>query len=118
MGQDYVTLECARLLQKKGFPLQKVYKDKGDRPLFYSLPKEHSDWSRCDAWYYPTLWEVQRWFREEKGIHIVVQTIFDNSKAVYMGSIVSIAGNCLLTYSYGYEEALQDGIMGALNLLN
>lgn len=115
MAQDYVTTECARLLQQKGFPLRKVYKDNGDRPLFYDLPKEHPDWSRCNAWYIPTLWEVQQWFRNECGIKILPRT--EMRKEEYR---VDIYDECRCFSPIGwyssYEEALHEGIMEALKL--
>lgn len=115
MSKDYVTLECARLLQQKGFPLEKVYKDNGDRPLFYGLPKEHPDWSQCDAWYYPTLWEAQKWLRNECGIKILPRT--ERCKEDYR---VDIYDECRcfspICWFSSYEEALQGGIMETLKL--
>lgn len=119
MEQDYVTSECARLLQKKGFPLKKVYKNNGDRPLFYDLPKEHSDWSQCDAWYIPTLWEVHQWLMTKQGIFVHV---WPNAR---LTSVFNFAVEDMLiergrhTNLKDYSEypiALQDGIVDALNL--
>lgn len=70
MSKDYVSKELARKLQEKGYPLKKVYRQ-DEAPLFYDLPQDHPDWSQCDAWYIPTIWEVLKWLRK-KNIHIVI----------------------------------------------
>ena len=70
MNEDYVSTKLARKLQQKGYPLKKVYRQDG-APLFYDLPQDHPDWSQCDAWYLPTIWEVLKWLRKEKKIYVV-----------------------------------------------
>lgn len=125
MLEDYVTIECARLLQQKGFPLEKVYKDNGERPLFYSLLKEHSDWSRCDAWYYPTLWTVRRWLREEMKLYVLA-TIYcfiqgEKETHAWGYEIINLESYESKAWNYDkfnhYETALQAGIMKALELI-
>lgn len=112
--EDYITKECARLAQQKGFPLRKVYKDNGDRPLFYDLPKEHPDWSQCDAWYYPTLWELQRWLRETHSVNISILLSHTGwrlqTQEVICGELFERKRGEYPTY----EAALQAGIMKAL----
>lgn len=71
MNEDYVSKELSRKLQEKGYPLKKVYRQDG-RPIFYDLPQDHPDWSQCDAWYLPSIWEVLKWLREEKNLHIEI----------------------------------------------
>ena len=71
MSKDYVSKELAKKLQEKGYPLKKVYRQDG-APLFYDLPQEHPDWSQCDAWYLPSIWEVLKWLREEKKLYIEI----------------------------------------------
>lgn len=90
MNEDYVSKELARKLQQKGYPLKKVYRQDG-APLFYDLPQEHPDWSQCDAWYLPSIWEVLKWLRErETRIDIVVYPI-DRSTAFIGGEIYTIS---------------------------
>lgn len=72
MHDEICTYEVAKLAQEMGFPLQKVIKQNG-RAFFYELPQSHPDWANCDAWYLPTQSLLQRWLREEKGIHISVE---------------------------------------------
>lgn len=122
MVQDYVTVECARLLQKKGYPLRKVYKNNGDRPLFYDLPKEHPNWSQCDAWYIPTLWEVHQWLMTKQGIfvHVWMYGRMPDCTSVFNFAVEDMLlergrHTNLKDYSE-YPIALQDGIVDALNL--
>lgn len=71
MSKDYVSKELARKLQEKGYPLKKVYRQ-DEAPLFYDLPQGHPDWSQCDAWYLPSIWEVLQWLRKKHAIHIEI----------------------------------------------
>lgn len=119
MEQDYVTIECARLLQKKGYPLKEVYKNNGDRPLFYDLPKKHPDWSQCDAWYIPTLWDAKLWLIE-KGLEVVAYYSNWNQSWRYDVNDVSKSTDSILEFGNDYRkftEALQAGIMKSLEFL-
>lgn len=69
--EDYVSSRIARKLKEKGFPLRKVYRD-DYTPLFYDLPRDHPDWSYCDAWYIPRITQVLKWLRKEKKIHVEI----------------------------------------------
>lgn len=119
MAQDYVTVECAKLLQKKGFPLQKVSKNNGDRPLFYDWQIEHLDWSQCDAWYIPTLWDAKLWLIE-KGLEVVAYYSNWNQSWRYDVNDVSKSTDSILEFGNDYRkftEALQAGIMKSLEFL-
>lgn len=122
MAQYYVTSECARLLQKKGYPLQKVYKNNGDRPLFYDLPKEHPDWNKCDAWYIPTLLEVHQWLMTKQGIfvHVWWYVRMPDCNSFFKYAVEDMLQEKeKYTNMKDYTEyafALQAGIMKALNL--
>ena len=70
--EDYASFELTRVLKQKGYPLVKVVKDNGDKPLFYDLPKDHPNWNDCDAWYKPTLYQVQKWLDTQHGILVSV----------------------------------------------
>lgn len=70
--EDYASFELTRVLKQKGYPLVKVVKDNGDKPLFYELPKDHPNWNNCDAWYKPTLYQVQKWLDTQHGILVSV----------------------------------------------
>ena len=70
--EEYASFELTRVLKQKGYPLVKVVKGNGDKPLFYDLPKDHPNWSNCDAWYTPTLYQVQKWMDTQRGILVSV----------------------------------------------
>ena len=86
MSKDYVSKELARKLQEKGYPLKKVYRQ-DEAPLFYELPQEHPDWSQCDAWYLPSIWEVLKWLRKENKIHVKTDILkaYPEAKLTYWG---------------------------------
>ena len=86
MSKDYVNKKLARRLQEKGYPLKKVYRQDG-APFFYDLPQDHPDWSQCDAWYLPSIWEVLQWLRKEKKIHVKTDILkaYPEVKLTYWG---------------------------------
>lgn len=88
MNEDYVSTKLARKLQQKRYPLKKVYRQDG-APFFYDLPQDHPDWSQCDAWYLPTIWEVLKWLREEKKMHIEI-FLYNGSYSYFIKSITQI----------------------------
>lgn len=69
---EYVTIELAKKLKEKGFPLLRVIKQRGE-PIIYDLPKNHPNWQNCNAYYIPTISQVLKWLREEKKIHLIVE---------------------------------------------
>ena len=86
MSKDYVSKELARKLQEKGYPLKKVYRQ-DEAPLFYDLPQDHPDWSQCDAWYLPSIWDALKWLRKEKKIHVEIDIMkaYPEAKLTYWG---------------------------------
>lgn len=118
MSKDYVSKELARKLQEKGYPLKKVYRQDG-APFFYDLPQDHPDWSQCDAWYLPSIWEVLKWLREEKKMHIEI-FLYNGSYSYFIKSITQICKDdlfhkCLnedtVDEEYAtYEQAVLAGI--------
>ena len=123
MSKDYVSKELSRKLQEKGYPLKKVYRQDG-APLFYDLPQDHPDWSQCDAWYLPTIWEVLKWLREKHAIHIeislgrngwyyeIIQYDYYEEEKEYDCNLKAISFIC-----DSYEETAIDGIEDVLDNL-
>lgn len=72
MKEEFVSNELARKLLAKGYPIDKVCRGDGIRPMFYELPFGHPEWHDCDAWYNPTISQVLKWLRKEYGIHIEI----------------------------------------------
>ena len=72
----------------------------------------------------PTMWEAQKWLREEKGIHITINYIRLEEEDIFMYTLRYIGqtlreGSALYKneqYS-SYEEALSEGIKEAVEVL-
>lgn len=121
--EEICTYEVAKLAKEKGFPLQKVIKQDG-HAFFYELPQSHPDWANCDAWYLPTQSLLQRWLREEKGIHISVEyewvegiddwTFWSYIKKINNAKVVDDA---IKSGFNTYELALEDALKYALENL-
>ena len=71
MNEEYVNKEITRKLIDKGCPVTEVFIS-DDRPILYELPKSDPNWFKCKAWYIPTIFQVLKWLREEKKIHISI----------------------------------------------
>ena len=116
--EDYASFELKRVLKQKGYPLVKVVKDNGEKPLFFDLPKDHPDWSNCDAWYKPTLYQVQKWLRKEHKVYIMIDRSWSMMDSWnYYIVINNDFDNPVQQTSVPnrpYDQALQDGIMEAL----
>ena len=115
MSKDYVSKELARKLQEKGYPLKKVYRQ-DEAPLFYDLLQDHPDWSQCDAWYLPSIWEVLKWLREEKKIHVEIDIMkaYPEAKLTYWGYNIVLIDKYEVYHfewnSNSYEQAALAGI--------
>lgn len=116
--EDYASFELTRVLKQKGYPLVKVVKDNGDKPLFYDLPKDHPNWNDCDAWYKPTLYQVQKWLRDEHKIYIMVDRSWAMTNSWNYHIVINDDFDCPIQQTSKpnrpYEQALQDGIMESL----
>lgn len=119
--EDYASFELTRVLKQKGYPLVKVVNDNGDKPLFYDLPKDHPNWNDCDAWYKPTLYQVQKWLDTQHGILVSVGYA-PQSKYRYVIMYTDERCTTELTesrrnFEFGYK-ALRTGLMEALKRIN
>lgn len=120
--KDFVTSQITKKLKEKGYPLLKVIKQNGN-PFVYDLPKEHPDWQNCDAWYIPTIWQVLKWLREEKKIHVNVDIMrpYPESQITNWGyNIVLIDKYEVYHFNWNldsYDESVLDGIEYVLDNL-
>lgn len=111
MNEDYVSVELAKKLQKKGFPLREVTVQDGS-PIFFDLPMDHPEWHQCDAWYIPTIAQVLKWLRKEKNLFVEVNI----SVTGWYYIIYEIAPRrafdlkYMLTHKESYEAAAIAGI--------
>lgn len=112
MAKDLVTYQICKKLKEKGYPLLKVIVQDSN-PFIYDLPPEHPDWQNCDAYYIPTIYQVLKWLREKKNLHIQIEPAYFSKIKLWKIYIVDI--NDYEKYSIGkeyisYEEAVLSGI--------
>ena len=118
MNEDYVSLEVAKLLKENGFdcPCQAFYNTNGILAVspVHTVNDELEDSDiAC-----PTLYMTQKWLREERGIHIVIDF---KSKNSWYYRTYDLHENELNEqseeYFNTYECALQAGILEALKII-
>lgn len=98
--KDYCDYDTCVALRKLGFPRWELPYD--------ILSKK----------YYLRLYEVQKWLREEKGIHIEIDRIGYPTGYGWQVSIVEMEYNLcksVINNNNSYEEALLEGIKEAIN---
>jgi hypothetical protein len=121
--EDYVNLEVAKLLKRKGFNELCLY--------FYTDDEDDTLWDAIDEmeninlggneFSAPTLYEAQKWLRSAKGLHVEVSYM---SGDYWLYEILTIPNHDLIGLSdreniryMSYEYALQEGILEALKLI-
>lgn len=125
--KDYVSFEVAKLLKEKGYDEpSKYYYRKGDNKFTYTALALRNSIealyiSECTT--HP-LAEVAKWLREVHNIHI---TIGNSASGYYWELSKADNGTFICDYNYKgsndggkyntYEQALNEGIKEALNLL-
>ena len=77
MASEYCDIEITEMLLETDFPLFKIKFQNQCRPIYYTLPREHPDWSNCDAYYVPSIHEVHTWLRRFKKLYIEVDYLGD-----------------------------------------
>ena len=95
--------------------------ERGSCYLCFGIPRETSVLDECD--YIPrlSLYETQKWLREERRIE--ANAFYDNMDAVWRFYILEIdspdlSGTYAYNYAYmSYEEALLEGIKEAVKIL-
>ena len=123
--KDFVTYEQAFALAKLGFNEETfTYYDKDDTklqglddPYEYHLLDYNNRYSTSFS--APTLAQVQKWLRKEKGYSIEPISIFDEDNYIWSGYIVFFKEQKLINMDEykSYEEALSDIINKCIKLL-
>lgn len=130
MSEDLITFETAKLAKEKGFDNQvqnyynefkvlnndKLGKQRFNTPLDWNDLKMSTDFSA------PTQSLLQKWLRETKGIHVVVNVGLPHKANIAFYSNVVKFGkhhkNKFKSEFYrDYEEALEKGLTEALKLI-
>jgi hypothetical protein len=121
---DYCSYELSKALKACGFdePCDRYYARKsiiGDKfkltDVYSCIRHQNSKYSTASA---PTLWQAQKWLREKKKLHILVDFDLDGD---WYYKVLPIVGCCIAEGYRGYliyEQALSDGISDALQLLD
>lgn len=122
--EDYVSLECAKLLKEKGFDYATLYYYEKNGKLgmmnldAQSQMRKHGYMN--DIYPRPTLYEVQKWLREKQNLFIEITYMHGN---YYIYSILTIPTHdyigldCVRINSDNYEQCLNAGIIEALKLI-
>ena len=91
---------------------------------FYSHNSLRKDVITHDYIDAPTMWEAQKWLREEWGVHITVHYVYHLNEHIFgmtlrfMGKTLRDRGALYNTTKYSsYEEALLEGIKEAVKIL-
>lgn len=117
--EDYVSLECAKLLKEKGYnePVFSQYTKRGSVWICQE-PENFNESTGCFS--RPTLYEAQKWLREKHNLFIEITYMHGN---YYIYSILTIPTHdyigldCVRINSDNYEQCLNAGILEALKLI-
>lgn len=127
--EDYVSLEVAKKLMNKGFdePCDKMLNEHEECYEYSCYTTSKKGFRNSDLCAYevaiPTLYETQKWLREKHNIHLVTKCICFHKPTQhhdYKCEIYSLENNRGYNESdiYNtYEEALNAGILEALNYI-
>lgn len=115
--EDYVSLEVAKLLKEKGF-------DENCMAFYtrYGLFECNSYINTNELKHpTPTLYEAQKWLREEKCLHVEISYYCNNCYGydiltIPRHDLIGLADRRSTMYKI-YEEALNAGILEALKLI-
>jgi hypothetical protein len=131
--EDFVTFELAKKLKEKGFTCELPFAMYNELGKFYLLTTSapyyvnssgskyreyygYDDFDECD-FIAPTIYQVLKWLREEKKLHIIIPASFDRD---YWWEVRDF-NRKLSEYSISelgtYEEAAIDGIKYLLDNL-
>lgn len=119
--EDYVSLDVAKLLKEKGFDEQCRYTYCGESEEDIGVSNNKNSSFPQDIYSMPTLYEAQKWLRNEKGLYVEVS--YMNSD-YYIYEILTIPKHDLIGlsnrepfYYKSYEQALNNGIKEGLKLI-
>ena len=123
MNEDYVSFEVAKLLKEKGFDSHySTLFYKNDKLEFYKEERKKY-WLKVDEYAAPTLCMAQKWLRETKDIHIMIDIYASGYYAVlwktngtFIKTLVDKGPNDGGVWNT-YEDALNAGILETLKLI-
>lgn len=110
--EDFVTFELAQRLKEKGFSLEKseIYGKFDSDGLFHSqLYFNYIETMDCDEIVAPTISQVLKWLRDERGTHVCI-TLGEFSDWVY--DVSRIDGNMFCKAEDGFKSYEQAALAG------
>ena len=135
-AEDYVSYEVAKLLKEKGYNhyekqhyfTEDIHVGDGTTIKGKSLTEMFHLWDDFNDFkiYAPSLWDAAKWLREEHQVDVISRLEFDDEDYGYGKDICIGYGfdiykdKELVDFSIGfdtYEQALNEGISRALNLI-
>lgn len=115
--EDYVSLECAKLLKEKGYcwPCGTFYTLEG----FIKFRSIADNFNRLTAYSRPTLYEVQKWLREIHNIDVLPVIKEESPKKDYCCYVYKNAKvvRCKVAYGEDFYECMNEGLFEALKLI-
>lgn len=126
MQEQLVSFKTAKLAKEKGLnqPLISTvsfFNKEGEKRFLPHSIDDAQDVLRDGNIYAPTQSLLQRWLREEKGLHIEI-LLSDNSpwkqfyyRTMKVGQYFTLSHNGF--YANTYEEVLEEGLLDALSLI-
>ena len=116
--EDFVSFEIAKKLKEKGFSLEKteIYGKFDSDGLFHSqLYFNYIETMDCDEIIAPTISQVLKWLREEKGIHVGIM-LGEFSDWVY--EVSRIYGNVFCEAEDDFKSYEQTALAGVEYVLD
>lgn len=109
MKEELISLETAKLAKEKGFNENNLH------PLSHRI----FQWSDEDQkeFMFVTQSLLQKWLRDEKGYYITISTVDGNNWMAAYNSKLNTSYTLLLGQWSAYEEALEQGLIKALELI-
>jgi hypothetical protein len=130
MKDKIVSFKVAKLAKEKGFDWKTLYRYQGNKDcivggsLYNHNSKEEQDLWSIILLSAPTQFLLQKWLREEKKLHISIDSLCDNDKDLsnfyWMYDIKNNSTFFLEKSGINfktYEEALEQALEEALNLI-
>ena len=116
MASEYCDIEVTKMLLETDFPLFKIKVQNQCRPIYYTLSQGHTDWSNCDAYYIPSIYEVHTWLRRSKKLLIEVNMVPDQNFLISIMDMNKVLCEAVCR-AKSYEESLLKGIKESLKIL-
>lgn len=125
-NNDIVSFDLAKRLKECGFnePCNAYwYKSRiNSDEMALSIINNYADHNN-DDWYVPhcsapTLWQAQKWLREKKNVDLEIRVCLVDAEREYRPYVLLPNDLIALPTYKQYEQALQEGIHAALELIN